>query len=309
MRFFRSSQILILLILEIHIHLSDSFFMKRLTVGDFQLESPTLDEPVVIEQALDWKDCQAWWNHIRLRSGDENVMMEHGSGKVDHTPLKNAIQSARTQSSHSHPVYVTSSPGISSSIDQLPFYEFVQSIFGDALEDCMSLISNHIPITDTLIIAGEGSSSRVQRHPYATVFLGLAGNSLWRILPPNQDWKATAKVLRSWDDFDVPIGDYAIDNNVGGLFGLRHNDVEGPDNEEELSSMDDEKYLYYQHLAEDYMLIRPALSMENNWRSTARWRFACDTSQLVVSELQYGVKYFLNVPKLSRPTHIHSIYY
>jgi hypothetical protein len=264
----RSIQFLFLLFLENMTNWSDAFFMRRLTVAEFQSEFSTFDEPVIVEQALEWKECQAWWNHIQLRSKDENVIMECGSTSFNQTSLTNAFQCAKTQSSHSHPVYVTSSPESPCSIDQLPFYDFVHSIFGDFLEDCMPLISYHIPITDSLIIAGEGSSSRVQRYPFTTVCLGLAGNSLWRILPPNQLWKTTPKFRTSWDEFDVPFGDNVMDNNVGGLFGLRHNDVERPDDEEELTFMDDDKYLYYQHLAEDFMLIRPSLSMNENWRST-----------------------------------------
>lgn len=250
----------------------NAFFMNRMSVTDFRESSglsqqQVLDQPVVLGNALEWRDCQSWWNHIATRSGQEDVKVDRREG-TRHMALHTATQLVRKESSHSDPIRV-SSPGSSCSTDQLPFYDLLESLFD--LEDFTPLFSWHIPISDTLVIAGEGASCQLQRHPYTTYCLGLAGSSLWRLLPPEQAFPSESILLQAWEGFHLSIGDQVSRQLGGELFALRHKDVLGNDDDSEdetIAFMDDDKFAYFQHLAETDHLLRPSLAVDEEWTST-----------------------------------------
>ena len=54
----------------------------------------------------------------------------------------------------------------------------------------------------------------------------------------------------------------------GGMFELRHKDVETTDDTDEIAFMDNEKFMYYQHLAQHEHLLRPSLAVSDEWMST-----------------------------------------
>ena len=240
--------------------LSEAFFMSRLSVAEFQA-SPILDEPVVIENALDWRGCQYWWKHILTRSGNEDIAVKRRDG-VSSISLQKAAHLVRHESSHYDPIYV-SSQGSSCSTDQLPFYDLLDSLFEET-EDWLPLFSLHAPITETLVLAGEGASCPLQRHPYACFCLGLTGNSLWRLLPPEQDLKSESIDSEAWDGFSFSTGQQV---SKGELFGLRHKDVE-VDDSEKTAFIDEHKFIEYQHLAEQNDMMRSNLAIEEPWTST-----------------------------------------
>ena len=252
--------------------LGEAYFMNRLSVAEFHDSTITLlDKPLVIENALEWRDCQYWWKHILTRSGSEAVTVEECDGITGRSPrtsrtipLHKAVQLAMSKSSHSTPIYI-SSQGRSCSTDQLPFYDLLESLF-HLSEDYFPLFALHAPITDKLILAGEGASSRLQRHPYTNYCLGLAGNSLWRLLPPEQEFQRSEPIhLKAWEEFQFSIGDQL---SQGGMFELRHKDVEPTDDSDEIAFMDNEKFMYYQHLAQHEHLLRPSLAVSDEWMST-----------------------------------------
>lgn len=246
--------------------IGEAFFMNRMSVAEF-LESPmmaSLDKPLVIENALEWRDCQYWWKHILTRSGSEAVIVERRDAITTSIPLQKAAHLAISESSHSNPIYI-SSQGRSCSTDQLPFHDLLESL-SDPSQDYFPLFALHAPITDKLVLAGEGASGRLQRHPYTSYCLGLAGNSLWRLLPPEQEFDQTEPMqLNAWDEFQFSMGDQL---SKGGLFELRHKDVEANDDLDEIAFMDDEKFMYYQHLAQHEHLLRPSVAVNDEWLST-----------------------------------------
>jgi hypothetical protein len=236
-----------------------AMYMNRMSVSDYQASSPSLlNEPVVIESALDWRQCQYWWKHILTRSLYEDVTVDRG-GEQASVSLKKATQLVMEESSHQNPIYV-SSPGSSCSTDQLPLYDLLASFFD--LPDWMPLFSLHAPITDTLVLAGEGASCQLQRHPYTTFSLGVVGNQLWRLLPPKEMEGSKSIDSTAWDGFAFSTGECVPS---GELFGLLHNDLE---DEETYEGMDDGKFFEYQHLAEKGHMLRPNLAIDEEWIST-----------------------------------------
>ena len=252
----------------------DALFMTRMSVADFLdasgfalTQQQILEQPLVLEGALEWSDCQSWWSHIATRSGQEDVNVDRPDGSSFMT-LQTAAQLVRKESSHSDPIRVTS-PGSSCSTDQLPLYDLFESLLDSV--DFMPLFSWHVPISDTLVIAGEGASCQLQRHPYPKYILGLAGNSLWRLLPPEQDFPSESMLLEAWDGFHISIGEQVAQQRGGELFELRHKDVQGRDGDfedEKMVFMDEEKFDYFQHLAEKDHFLRPSLAVDEEWIST-----------------------------------------
>ena len=112
--------------------IGEAFFMNRMSVAEF-LESPmmaSLDKPLVIENALEWRDCQYWWKkHILTRSGSEAVIVERRDAITTSIPLQKAAHLAISESSHSNPIHI-SSQGRSCSTDQLPFHDLLESLSG-----------------------------------------------------------------------------------------------------------------------------------------------------------------------------------
>ena len=268
------SAFFLLLLLGKTLVVCDAFFMNRMSVADFQESSgfaltqqQLLEQPLVVEGALEWSDCQSWWSHIATRSGQEDVNVDRRDGSCL-MALQTAAQLVRKESSHSDPIRV-SSPGSTCSTDQLPLHDLLESLFD--VEDFMPLFSWHVPITDTLVIAGEGASCRLQRHPYPKYCLGLAGNSLWRLLPPEQHFPSESILSQAWDGFFLSIGEQVSQQRGGGLFELRHKDVEGHDDDfddEKMAFMDGEKFAYFQHLAEIDRMLRPSIAVDEEWIST-----------------------------------------
>lgn len=257
----RAAWIKLLLLLSIHD--ARSFYMHRMSVAEFQ-ESPILNEPVVIENALDYRGCSKWWTHIQTRSAQEDMIVERAGGNST-VKLRDILSLAVKESSHQNPIYA-SSEGSSCSTDQLPFYDLLEDIFDGAdEEDWLPLFSGHAPLTDSLVITGDGASCKLQCHPYTCFSLGLAGNQVWRLLPPHSFPQGRSIDAKAWDGFSFSVGQ-TVKN--GELFSFRHQDVEAEEVDEDYGFMDEEKFVEFQGLAEDADLLKPNLVIDDPWTST-----------------------------------------
>jgi hypothetical protein len=242
-----------------------AFYMTRLSVAEFK-SSPVLDEPVVVENVLPLEDCTAWTRHILTRSGHEDPLVER-RGNTKCMKLEDAVALVMQESSHYDPIYV-SSKGSSCSTDQLPLYDVLDSLFTEGeqdgkMRDWLPLFTLHAPFADNVVVAGQGSSSPLECRPYYRFSVGLSGNQVWRILPPDALRQPSESIqITAWDGFEFSVG-YLQRN--GGLFEFRHSEVAHDFGESPY--MDEDKFIEFQDLVEQPDLLKPSLSVKG-WYST-----------------------------------------
>jgi hypothetical protein len=218
-----------------------AFYMHRLPKHEFAAK-PALyeDVPVVVEEALSVEEVDQWLNKVLTHAKNEDILVQFGKDQSTATmPLKKATALAVEHSSHEAPIYIssigkTSSPMFSA---EVPVNELRESLFvnehtkQDDTLDWFAAIKEYAPVHDTLIVAGEGSTSPVlQCHAYSKLQLCIDGSQLIRILPPLGEQPndilrdlASPTYMEAQRGFPVSNGYRA--NPKHDLFSFRHRDV------------------------------------------------------------------------------------
>ena len=225
--------------------------MQRIGRQDFA-RSPAQyqDEPIVIEEALSTTECDDWLQHMFQRSAKEAVLVQKGCGsKMMHAkmPLEEGIEEVLTKSSHWDPIRLSSIGAKACSTEQLPFQDLIKSLYVKEIAeneqaqddqknvlDWFDCFQKHIPVHDTLVVAGDGAASpTVQCHPYTKYHLCIDGSQLIRLVPPLPfranpalEQFATPIVQESLKGFPMSMGcQTKLSQNLN-MFAHRHRDVD-----------------------------------------------------------------------------------
>ena len=263
--------------------------MQRVAPTDFA-RAPTQfqDEPIVVEEALSTKECDDWMQHMFQKSPQEMVLVQKGAGeKMMHAkmPLEEAIEEVLTKSSHWDPIRLTSIGAKACSTDQVPFQDLVNGLYKNNKDkkdkdsstssdlattdneekedtlDWFDCFAKHIPVHDTLVVAGDGAPSpTVQCHPYTKYHLCIDGSQLIRLVPPLPyranpvlEHAATPIVQEAWDGFPMSLGcQTRLSQNLN-MFAHRHRDVDHSVEDPSLRELKAGTNLYeqFQHWSED----------------------------------------------------------
>ena len=92
-----------------------------------------LYKPVLLSEIVNVRDRRSWWKHIQTRSKNELVQVHRQLS--DATFEQELIHALALLQTASEPIYV-SSIGSSCSTDQLPIYEFCESLFDTDVQMC-----------------------------------------------------------------------------------------------------------------------------------------------------------------------------
>jgi hypothetical protein len=161
-------------------------------------------QPLIIAQAIDIQERRQWWKHIQTRSKNEIVQVRRGT-KVYDQELIDALELLQLAV---EPVHVTSL-GSSCSMDQLPNYDFCESLFEDP--DVLSCFSEYTPMHDTLELSCHGAVSTLSSRAYTSIVITLGGGELeWRLEPQTTEslkaHDASSAVTRTWNGQDFSWG-------------------------------------------------------------------------------------------------------
>jgi len=264
---------------------SSAFYMHRVPKAEFA-QAPSIydDLPVVVEQALSSPETDQWLNKVLSHAGKEDIMVEFGKDQSQAAmPLQKATELAVEHSSHSEPIYCastaeTASPAFS---QELPLDELKDALFNNehtAEEDTLDwfkAIKQYAPVHDTLVVAGEGSTSPVvQCHAFSKLLLCVDGSQLIRVVPPIseqpndllRDW-ASPTYMEAWQGFPVSSGFRA--NPSHDLFAFRHRDVSYELAQLEKDSSGETKQSnrydqFFQHWAEDPNVFHPNFEVQGS---------------------------------------------
>ena len=190
---------------------TDAVQMQRLSSADFRVAAASKavpDEPVIVEDVVDERQCGEWLHYIKKRSRREIMAVRRGSDRQRlEMTLGDALE-LLIQSSREDPISAASL-GSSCSTDQLPLYDVLDGIHDPAGddEDWLPLLSAYAPTHDTLALSGAGAASDLCSYALTGSSLCLSGKQLWRALPPGSLSLPDEPIRReAWDGYSFSMG-------------------------------------------------------------------------------------------------------
>jgi hypothetical protein len=171
-----------------------------------------IHKPLVLSEIVNVQDRREWWKHIKTRSKNELVQVHRqASHGVFEQELVHALELLQTAS---EPLYVTSI-GSSCSTDQLPIYDFCQSLFDDNDVDVLAYFSSYTPMHDSLFLSCHDAVSTLCSRAYTSAVVNIGGGSVeWSFFenPTAEDdinfqaFDSYAAVTRTWNGHEFSLG-------------------------------------------------------------------------------------------------------
>jgi len=166
--------------------------------------------PLVLTNILPQEQRRKWWKHIQTRSGQEEVAVQIGSPPHSFRSELGTLlkQLASTSESDIDSIFV-SSMGSACSMDQIPVYDTIDSLFREP--DVLSLFGSFTPIHETLEISAGGAMSTLAARFSTMVFVHLGGGSIeWMCEPATKEsldaLEASEAMTRTWNGNSFTMG-------------------------------------------------------------------------------------------------------
>ncbi|CAB9530587.1 Alpha beta hydrolase [Seminavis robusta] len=258
----------------------NAFYMNRASRAKFaKAPSAFEDVPVVVEETLSTDEMEQWLSNIMNRAKQEPILAQFEKDQSKTAmPLMEAVKVAIHNSTHDDPVYLSSVRETASHAftETVPFFPLKEALFASGADDdeadkldWFKCFSNFAKVHDTLVVAGEGSTSPcLQCHAYQKIILGIDGSQLIRIVPPltqqpNDAIRACASptYMESAYGFPVSTGFHTKHD----LFRFRHRDVDWE--LDQMKTHGQEEYRnrfdnHFQHWAEDPTMFIPSTPLQ-----------------------------------------------
>jgi hypothetical protein len=271
---------------------TSAFYMHRSSKLAFSTAPSVYDNvPVVVEEALTPKEIEHWLSRILSQCKNAPILaqFEKDQSKTP-MPLKEATKLVIEKSTHEDPIYLSSVRDTASHVftEGIPLKAFKDTLFAqehttdEDTFDWFNCFAQYAKVHDTLVVAGEGSTSPcLQCHPYQKLILGLDGSQLIRILPPlmqqpNDEIRAWASPSYMESAFGFPVSNGYRANPKHDLFCYRHRDVTWEleqmtkeDAAKDKDAIPENKYCnrydnHFQHWAEDPKVFQPSFEVRGS---------------------------------------------